>query len=159
MATWVKKNPQSQHVSFSIFSSFSWSFWALPIKITFVSGHILSQNVLFVVMLLIISACTKTWNNKTKRPKRNDRCDWNKTTTTIETSGCWKVAEICRLHFRYSHAFKDFTYQSRHTKLNFFFLHASSWNYNLTLIIICSFQYGTPASLNTEAYTERRDNR
>ena len=60
------------------------------------------------------------------------------------------------LHFRYSLAFKDFTYQSRHTKLNFFFLHASSWNYNLTLIIICSFQYGTPASLNTEAYTERR---
>ena len=45
-------------------------------------------------MSLIISACTKTWNNKTKRPKRNDRCDWNKTTTTIETSGCWKVADF-----------------------------------------------------------------
>ena len=89
-----KKKPQSQHVSFSIFSPFSWSFWALLIKITFVSGHILSQNVKFVVKSLIISACTKTWNNKTKRPKRNDRCDWNKTTTTIETSGCWKVADF-----------------------------------------------------------------
>ena len=57
------------------------------------------------------------------------------------------------LHLRYSLAFKDFTYQGRLTKLNFFH-HASNWNFNLTLI--CSFQNGTPASLNTEAYTERR---
>ena len=57
------------------------------------------------------------------------------------------------LHLRYSLAFKDFTYQGRLAKLNFFH-HASNWNFNLTLI--CSFQNGTPASLNTEAYTERR---
>ena len=56
------------------------------------------------------------------------------------------------LHLRYSLAFKDFTYQGRLTKLNFFH-HASNWNFNLTLI--CSFQNGTPASLNTEAYMER----
>ena len=57
------------------------------------------------------------------------------------------------LPLRYSLAFKDFTYQGRLTKLNFFH-HASNWNFNLTLI--CSFQNGTPASLNNEAYTERR---
>ena len=58
------------------------------------------------------------------------------------------------LHLRYSLAFKDFTYQGRLTKLNFFH-HASNWNFNLTLI--SSFQNVTPASLNTEAYTERRE--
>ena len=74
---------------------FSPSFWALSSKIAFVSGTILSQNVKFVMISLMISACTKTRNSKTKgpklkqakRPKQNDLYYQNKTTTTIERSG------------------------------------------------------------------------
>ena len=51
----------------------------------------------------------------------------------------------CRLHLRYSLVFKDFTYQGRLTKLNFFPPREQ-----------LKLQFGTPASLNTEAYTERR---
>ena len=55
----------------------------------------------------------------------------------------------CRLHLRYSLVFKDFTYQGRLTKLNFF-----PPREQLKLQFdtnICSLQFGTPASLNTEA--------
>ena len=58
----------------------------------------------------------------------------------------------CRLHFRYSLVWiLHIKAVSRNLT---FFHHASSWNYNLKLT--CSLQFGTPASLNTEAYTERR---
>ena len=78
---------------------FSPSFWALSIKIAFVSGKILSQNVKFVMISLMISACTKTRNSKTKgpklkqakRPKQNNLYYQNKTTTTIERSGGYNV--------------------------------------------------------------------
>ena len=74
---------------------FSPSFWALSSKIAFVSGKILSQNVKFVMISLMISACTRTRNSKTKgpklkqakRPKQNNLYYQNKTTTTIERSG------------------------------------------------------------------------
>ena len=74
---------------------FSPSFWALSSKIAFVSGTILSQNVKFVMISLMISACTRTRNSKTKgpklkqakRPKQNDLYYQNKTTTTIERIG------------------------------------------------------------------------
>ena len=52
---------------------------------------------------LIISACTKTRNSKTKRPKRNKRNDCRK----------------CRFHLRYSLAFIVFNYDGCLTKLNF----------------------------------------
>ena len=83
--------------------SFFLSFWALPGKITFVSRQILSQNIYFVMISLIISACTKTRNSKTKRPKRNKRNDRRK----------------CRFHLRYSLAFIVFKYDGCLTKLNF----------------------------------------
>ena len=78
---------------------FSPSFWALSSKIAFVSGKILSQNVKFVMISLMISACTKTRNSKTKgpklkqakRPKQNNLYYQNKTTTTIERSGGYNV--------------------------------------------------------------------
>ena len=64
---------------------FSPSFWALSRKIAYVSGKILSQNVKFVMISLMISACTKTRNSKTKGPKRNKRNDQNKTTFMTKT--------------------------------------------------------------------------
>ena len=78
---------------------FSPSFWALSSKIAFVSGKILSQNIKFVMISLMISACTKTRNSKTKgpklkqakRPKQNNLYYQNKTTTTIERSGGYNV--------------------------------------------------------------------
>ena len=99
-----KKNPQSRHVPLAFYGLFFFlSFWALPGKITFVSRQILSQNIYFVMISLIISACTKTRNSKTKRPKRNKRNDCRK----------------CRFHLRYSLAFIVFNYDGCLTKLNF----------------------------------------
>ena len=95
-----KKNPQPL-AFYGLF--FFLSFWALPGKITFVSRQILSQNIYFVMISLIISACTKTRNSKTKRLKRNKRNDRRK----------------CRFHLRYSLAFIVFNYDGCLTKLNF----------------------------------------
>ena len=75
MASWMKKVTSKSTCFPCILSPFSSSLWALSVKITFVSGQILSQNVEFVMTSLIISACAKTWNSKTKLPKRNDRYD------------------------------------------------------------------------------------
>ena len=70
MASWEKKTSRST-CTLCTLSPFFLSFWALSSDISFVSGQILSQNVWFVMISLIISACTKTPNSKTKTTVEN----------------------------------------------------------------------------------------